>query len=59
MSGEKTTVSKEKDTYVKKKKDMNFQSVDSMQSVVNVVNEAAVALMIKNVPLKRVLSRKC
>lgn len=35
---------KEKDTYVKKKKDMNFPSVDSMQSVVNVVNEAAVAL---------------
>jgi hypothetical protein len=30
--------------YVKKKKDMNFQSVDSLQQVVNVVNEAAVAL---------------
>lgn len=29
--------------YVKKKKDMNFQSVDSLQSVVNVVNEAAKA----------------
>lgn len=35
---------KEKDTYIKKKKEMNFQSVESMQSVVNVVNEAAVAL---------------
>ena len=44
MSAEKKTVSKEKDTNVKKKKDMNLQSVDSMQSVVNVVNEAAVAL---------------
>lgn len=30
--------------YVKKKKDMNFQSVDSLQQVVNVVNEAAAAL---------------
>lgn len=30
--------------YVKKKKDMNFQSVDSLQQVVNVVNEAAHAL---------------
>ena len=39
MSAEKKTVSKEKDTYVKKKKDMNFQSVDSMQSVLNVVND--------------------
>lgn len=28
----------------KKKKDMNFQSVDSLQQVVNVVNEAACAL---------------
>ena len=52
MSGEKKTVSKEKDTYVKKKKDMNFQSVDSMQSVVNVVNEAAVALNDKNRTIK-------
>ena len=25
--------------YIKKKKDMNFQSVDSLQHVVNVVNE--------------------
>lgn len=30
--------------YIKKKKDMVFQSVDSLQQVVNVVNEAAVAL---------------
>ena len=30
--------------YVKKKKDMIFQSGDSLQQVVNVVNEAAVAL---------------
>lgn len=31
-----------------KKKDMNFQSVDSLQQVVNVVNEAAMALHDKN-----------
>ena len=31
-------------TYVKKKKDMVFQSIDSLQQVVNVVNEAAEAL---------------
>ena len=43
---------KEKDTYVKKKKDMNFQSVESMQSVVNVVNEAAAALNDKNRTIK-------
>ena len=30
--------------YVTKKKNMNFQSVESLQSVVNVVNEAAVAV---------------
>ena len=30
--------------YVKKKKDMVFQSVDALQQVVNVVNEAAAAL---------------
>lgn len=30
--------------YVKKKKDMVFQSVDSLQHVVNVVNEAAAAV---------------
>lgn len=30
--------------YVKKKKEMRFQSVDSLQQIVNVVNEAAVAV---------------
>lgn len=30
--------------YIKKKKNMNFQSVESLQQVVNVVNEAAIAL---------------
>lgn len=30
--------------YVKKKKDMVFQSVDSLQQVVNVINEASAAL---------------
>ena len=30
--------------YVKKKKDMVFQSVDSLQQVVNIVNEAATAV---------------
>jgi hypothetical protein len=30
--------------YIKKKKDMVFQSVDSLQQVVNVVNEAAFAI---------------
>lgn len=33
-----------KDGYVTKKKNMNFQSVEALQSVVNVVNEAAAAL---------------
>lgn len=32
------------DEYVKKKKDMVFQSVESLQQVVNVVNEAAAAV---------------
>ena len=32
------------DTYVKKKKKMIFQSVESLQQVVNVINEAAFAL---------------
>jgi len=35
---------KESDGYVKKKKEMVFQSVESLQQVVNVVNEAASAL---------------
>ena len=30
--------------YVKKKKDMVFQSVESLQQIVNVVNEAAAAV---------------
>ena len=30
--------------YVKKKKDMIFQNVESLQQVVNVVNEASAAL---------------
>lgn len=38
--------------YVKKKKDMNFQSVDSLQQVVNVVNEAASALNDKGRTIK-------
>ena len=32
------------DNYIKKKKEMVFQSVDSLQQVVNVVNEAAAAV---------------
>lgn len=35
---------KAKDSYVKDKKKMNFQSVESLQPVVNVVNESALAL---------------
>lgn len=34
--------------YIKKKKEMNFQSVDALQQVVNVVNEAAVAVSDKS-----------
>ncbi len=41
---DKKTEQKKKDAYIKRKKDMNFQSVESLQSVVNVVNEAAAAL---------------
>lgn len=37
-------MAKEVDSYITKKKDMNFQSVEALQSVVNVVNEAAAAL---------------
>ncbi len=44
MSETKKPAKKEKDPYVKKKKEMNFQNVESMQPVVNVVNEAAAAL---------------
>ena len=32
------------DNYIKKKKEMVFRSVDSLQQVVNVVNEATAAL---------------
>ena len=39
-----TKAKKEPDTYVKKKKEMIFQSIESLQQVVNVVNEAAFAL---------------
>ena len=42
----------EKNAYVKKKKDMKFQSVESMQQVVNVVNEAARALDDKSRTIK-------
>ena len=44
MSDKKKMGTANKDTYIKKKKDMNFQSVEAMQPVVNVVNEAAAAL---------------
>lgn len=37
-------MSNDKKGYVTKKKNMNFQSVESLQSVVNVVKEAAVAV---------------
>lgn len=38
--------------YVKKKKDMVFQNVDSLQQVVNIVNEAASALNDKSRTIK-------
>ncbi len=37
-------MTKEKDGYITKKKDMNFRSIEALQSVVNVVNEASSAL---------------
>lgn len=37
-------MAKEVDGYITKKKDMNFQNVEALRSVVNVVNEAAAAL---------------
>ncbi len=43
---------KKKDTYVKKKRDMIYQNIESMQSVVNVVNEAAEALNDKTRTIK-------
>ena len=47
-------MSNEKETgkHINKKKDMNFQSIDSMQPVVNVVNEAAAALNDKTRTIK-------
>ncbi len=48
MAEKKKKEHKDKGTYIKKKKDMYFQSVESMQLVVNVVNEAAAALNDKN-----------
>ena len=44
MSEKKKEIEVQTDAYVKKKKDMNFQSVEALQQVVNVVNEAAYAL---------------
>lgn len=38
--------------YIKKKKEMNFQSIESLQYVVNVVNEAAAALNDKRRTIK-------
>jgi hypothetical protein len=48
----KKSASKQKDSYVRKKKDMNFQSIEAMQPVVNVVNEAAAALNDKTRTIK-------
>lgn len=47
--------------YVKRKKDMNFASLDSLQSVANVVNDASLALndktrTIKDTPLSEVVA---
>lgn len=47
--------------YVKRKKDMNFASLDSLQSVANVVNDASLALndktrTIKDSPLSEVVA---
>lgn len=44
QKNEENSLNEKKNTYVKKKKEMVFQSVESMQPVVNVVNEAAAAL---------------
>ena len=41
-----------KDSIIKKKKELNFQSLESMQLVVNIVNEAAAALNDKNRTIK-------
>lgn len=52
MAEKKNSVSSKRDTYIKKKKDMNFQSIDAMQPVVNVVNEAAAAINDKSRTIK-------
>ena len=56
---DKKIVSKSKDAYIKRKKDMNFQSVESMQSVVNVVNEAAAALNDKRRTIRESEYQRC
>ena len=48
MASEEEKNFKKPDSYVKKKKEMVFQNVESLQPVVNVVNEAAFALNDKN-----------
>ena len=49
MFNNEKNVSKKRNLHEKKKKrDMNFQNVESLQSVVNVINEAASALNDKN-----------
>ena len=45
-------MSNDKKRYIIKKKDMNFQSVESLQSIVNVVNEAAAAVNDKKRPIR-------
>lgn len=45
--------------YITKKKNMNFQSVESLQSIVNVVNEAAVAVNDKKRTVGKVRFQKC
>lgn len=45
-------MSKRHDGYITKKKKMNFQSVESLQSIVNIVNEAAEALHDKKITIR-------
>lgn len=45
-------MSKKKDGYISKKKEMIFQSLDALQPVVNIVNEAAAALNDKGRTIK-------
>ena len=51
-------MAKEVGGYITKKKDMNFQSVEALQSVVNVVNEQQRHLMIKKERFEKVQFRK-